>query len=166
MKRAVLLFLSLPLACADPDEDARVNAATAQGGPEFRPVAQVVVDRCASLDCHGSKYRNMRLYGFGSARLDPTHRPDAPDTTQAEVDANYQAIVALEPDLFRRVVAEGGAAPERLTFFRKGQLLEAHKGAQRIVPGDAADRCVRSWLASRIDAEVCKSAVPRLNESP
>ncbi|MDF2693448.1 MAG: hypothetical protein K0S65_1831 [Labilithrix sp.] len=146
-------------ACQGPDSDARIDPATAPAGPAFRPVAQVLVERCGTIDCHGSKYRNMRLFGFGSARLDPEHRPDAPDTTQEEVDRDYDAVVALEPDLIRRVVAEGGRAPERLTFFRKGTGAEAHKGGQRIVPGDDADACLRSWLGGTVDEDRCQAAV-------
>jgi hypothetical protein len=128
------------------------------------PVAQVLADRCGSLDCHGSKYRNMRLYGFGGGRLDAMHRPDAPDTTQAEADRDYEAVVAVEPDLIRQVVAEAGRAPERLTFVRKGRGGEAHKGGQRLVPDDAADTCIQSWLKGAVDAKACRSAVPRLDE--
>jgi hypothetical protein len=160
--RLLLLALVLPvIACANTDEG-RVNAETAPSGDAFRPVAQVLVDRCGSLDCHGSKYRNMHLWGFGSSRIDASALPDSPETTSDEVDLDYQAVVSLEPDRFREVIADGGRNPERLTFFRKGQLMEAHKGGQRIVPGDPADVCVRSWLASSVDAAACKAAVPRL----
>ena len=161
MKYLLVLLPFLLMAACGVDEG-RVNAATAVSGDEFRPVAQVLLDRCGSLDCHGSKYRNMRLTGFGSARIDVDGRPDAPETTSAEVDQDYQAVVALEPDIMREVIADGGRDPERLTFFRKGQLKEAHKGGQRIVPGDQADICVRSWLSSNVDAAACKAAVPRL----
>jgi len=149
-------------ACEGPASDARVDAAAAPGGEEFRPVAHVLIDRCGSLDCHGSKYRNMRLFGFGSARLDPAHRPDAPETTPDEVELAYEAVVALEPDILRQVVLDDGERPERLTFVRKARGAEAHRGGQRIVPGDPADRCIRSWLAGAVDREVCRSAVPRL----
>ncbi len=155
---------TITIACGGPDSGARIDAAAAPRGEEFRPVAQVVVDRCGSLDCHGSKYRNMRLFGFGSARLDPAHRPDAPETTLDESELVYEAIVALEPDILRQVVAEGGERPERLTFVRKGRGAEAHKGGPRIVAGDPADACLRSWLAGAVDADVCRSAVPRLAE--
>ena len=158
----LLVFVPFLLMAACGVDEGRVNAETALSGDAFRPVAQVLVDRCGSLDCHGSKYRNMRLSGFGGARIDVDARPDAPETTSAEVDADYQAVVALEPDIFREVIAEGGRDPERLTFFRKGQQKEAHKGGQRIVPGDQADVCVRSWLSSSVDAAACKAAVPRL----
>ena len=164
MKYPLLLlpFLPIALMAACGVDEGRVNAETAPSGDQFRPVAQVLQDRCASLDCHGSKYRNMRLTGFGGARIDVNDRPDAPETTSAEVDQDYQAVVALEPDIMRQVIAEGGRDPERLTFFRKGQRKEAHKGGQRIIPGDQADVCVRSWLASNVDTAACKAAVPRL----
>lgn len=148
--------------CSYGESGARIDPGTAVSGPAFRPVAQVVLDRCGSLDCHGSKYRNMRLFGYGSARLDERHRPDAPDTTQEEADRVYEAIVALEPDILQEVVAEGGRAPERLTFVRKARGAEAHKGGQKVVAGDPADQCIASWLRGSVDEEGCKKAVPRL----
>ena len=164
----ISLFASLAIfgavACEAPATDARIDATTAPRGEDFRPVAQVLVDRCGSLDCHGSKYRNMRLFGFGSARLAPEHRPDAPETTLAEVELDYEAVVALEPDVLRQVVAEGGIRPERLTFVRKARGAEAHVGGQRVLPGDPADACIRSWLGGAVDQEMCKNAVPRLAE--
>lgn len=140
----------------------RIDPAILPSGTTFRPVAEVLVDRCGSLDCHGSKYRNMHLFGYGSSRLDPAHQPDAPATTQDEVDRDFEAVVALEPELMRQVAIEGGRNPERLTFFRKARGAEAHKGGQRVVPGDAADVCIQSWLAGAVDADPCKAAVPRL----
>lgn len=152
------------VACSSPDANERVDPAVAPSGADFYPVSLVVVDRCGSIDCHGSKYRNMRLYGYGSSRLDPSHRPSTPETTQAEADSNYAAIAALEPDIFRQVVSEGGARSERLTFVRKGRGREDHKGNTLILPGDAADLCIQSWLQSKVDGARCRAAVPRLNE--
>lgn len=149
------------VACSLPDEP-RLDAAVAPRGDAFRPVAQMLVEKCGSIDCHGTRYRNMRIYGFGSARLDPTHMPDAPDTTTDEVDRNYESVVAVEPELMRQVVAEGGSDPNRLTLVRKATNLEAHKGGRPIVPGDAAARCLSSWLASAVDQAACTDAVPRL----
>src|SRR5262245_13345919 len=82
-----------------------IDPATAPSGPAFRPVAEVLLDRCGTIDCHGSKYRNMHLFGLGSSRLVLTDRPDTPATTQAEVDRDYESVVALEPDIIRDVVA-------------------------------------------------------------
>ncbi|MBX3229573.1 MAG: hypothetical protein KIT84_04500 [Labilithrix sp.] len=166
MKRALALAMSLvALACSSPDPEAKApDPGVAPSGAEFYPVALVLVDRCGSIDCHGSKYRNMRLYGFGSQRFDPRHRPATPETTQLEADQNYNAVAALEPDIFRRVIAEGGADPERLTFVRKSRGRENHKGGTRVTPGDDADRCIQSWLQSSVDADACRRAVPRLNQ--
>lgn len=152
------------LACSSPDANERVDPAVAKSGADFYPVALVIVDKCGTIDCHGSKYRNMRVYGYGSSRLDPSHRPGAPETTQAEADQTYNAIAGLEPDIFRQVVREGGANPERLTFVRKGRGLEEHKGKARLVAGDDSDVCIQSWLQSNVDAARCKAAVPRLND--
>lgn len=163
-----LALVSIASGCEAEDPNARVDPTLSSSAPPsgeaFRPVAQVLVDRCASLDCHGSKYRNMFLRGFGTARLDPNDHPDAPETTSAEVDHDYDAVVALEPEVLRAVMSEGGTRPERLTFVRKARGAEAHKGGGRVVPGDAADVCITSWLQGSVDATTCKAAVPRFAE--
>lgn len=156
------IALAAGVACSPaPDTGATVSP----GGPDrttFAPVARVLVQRCGSVDCHGSWYRNMRLFGYGSERLDPTNLPDSPpDITPAEVDADYDAVVGLEPTIMYRVVAEGGKDAGRLTFVRKGRGQEEHKGGQRIAPGDAADACVLSWLANAVDADACTSALTK-----
>ena len=87
------------LACSS-DPGAPVDAAVLPKGEAFQPVAEVMVARCGSLDCHGSKYRNMRLYGFGGGRLevpldggkDPRTRPDSFGRTTPE-----EAARTLEP---------------------------------------------------------------------
>jgi hypothetical protein len=120
----------------------------------------MLVNRCGSIDCHGSRYRNMRLYGYGSARLDPRNLPDSPlDITDPEIDADYDAVVAVEPEITRQVVADRGQRPERLTFVRKGRGEEEHEGGRRIVRGDAADTCLLSWLAGAVDGEACTTAI-------
>ncbi len=156
--RKCLVFGSVLLVACDTAEST-IDPAAPLSGPAFRPVAEVLLDRCGTLECHGSKYRNMRLFGFGSARLDANHRPDAPGTTQAEVDRDYESVVSLEPDIIQRVVLEGGRAPERLTFIRKARGAEAHKGGQAIGADDLADACLTSWLKSTTDPK-CSLAVP------
>jgi hypothetical protein len=158
---SITFAAALVVACND--SESKIDPATALSGPAFRPVALVLIDRCGTLDCHGSKYRNMRLFGMGSGRLAPGDRPDAPGTTQDEVDRDYESVVALEPDVIRVVVAEGGREPERLTFIRKARNTEAHKGGQAIGPGDPADACITSWLKSAVDTASCLSAVPQLD---
>jgi hypothetical protein len=155
------LLVLLALAACE-DATGRTNAVVLPSGNDFRPVALVVGDRCGSLDCHGSKYRNMHIVGFGGSRLDGNDLPDSEDTTAEEVAWDFDAIVSLEPDLTRAVAADHGKSPERLTFVRKGRGAEAHKGGTRIFVGDDADKCVLSWLSGAVDAPTCKRAVPRL----
>ena len=69
--------------------------------------------------------------------------------------ANLRAVVGLEPELFARVVAEGGAAPERLTLVRKALGLESHKGGAPFALGTSGDVCLRSWLATKTDEAAC-----------
>jgi hypothetical protein len=59
----------------------------------------------------------------------------------------------------RQVVAEKGQDPSRLTVVRKARGEEHHKGGERIVPGDAADVCLLSWLGSAVDSDACASAL-------
>jgi hypothetical protein len=160
--RVGLAALAVLVGCSGSDPSARVDANVLPRGDAFRPVAQVFVDSCGSIDCHGSKYRNMRLFGFGSERLDPTMEPDAQDTTSPEVDEDYNAVVSVEPEVTRAVAQDHGHDPERLTFLRKGRGAEAHKGGTRLIVGGPADNCVLSWLAGSVDGATCRAAVPRL----
>ncbi len=185
------------LACSAPDTKARVDAF----GPDrtqFQLVHPVLQLRCGTLECHGTPYRNMRLYGWGGQRLggndvyidggfvaapdaaadaaatgatsSPSPTPDAlPETksgavaygTDAEINASYDSVVGLEPEIMRDVVNAKGKDSGRLTFVRKGRGDEAHKGLQRYCPGDSVDRCIQSWLAGAVDEGACFTAGPR-----
>lgn len=165
MKRALSIVLPVVFvtalvtaACSSPDTTARVDAL----GPttqSFGDVAQMLVHHCGSIDCHGSIYRNMRLYGYQGTRLQDGDSPDSPSVSrQPEVDADYQAVVGLEPEIMASVVAAKGAGYDRLTLVRKGRNDEDHKGGQRIVPGDDADTCLLTWLSSTTDVAACRRA--------
>src|SRR5689334_19827277 len=84
--------VSAALACETPKQG-EVDPA----GPDpatFAPVADALVARCGSIDCHGSTYRNLRLYGYTGLRLSPDAGPDHPKTTTPEeVAADYDAVV-------------------------------------------------------------------------
>lgn len=142
--------------CSSPDTTATVDPI----GPDraqFDEVAPALVRRCGSIDCHGSPYRNMRVYGYGGLRLAPNNTPEAPaHVTPDEAQATYEAVVGLEPEIMRAVVQSGGAGVERLTFIRKGRGVEDHKGNKRLTP--EADLCVTSWLANHVDATACRTA--------
>ena len=156
-------LLVAPVACTSYDPEERIDPAVGQQGDDFFPVALVLVDKCGSIDCHGSKYRNFRLYGYSSQRLDPLAKPSAGEMTKEEAVENYNSLVALEPQLIQQVIREGGAKPDRLTFMRKAREHEAHKGGKPITEGDNADLCLQSWLQSQVRGDLCRLAVPRLN---
>jgi hypothetical protein len=153
-----LLALS---ACAVPASDARTEAMVPDRDA-FAPVAQVLIHTCGTLDCHGSAYRNLRVYGNEGLRLAASDRPLMPAcTTQAEIEQDYQSVVGLEPEVMTAVVEDDGSHPERLTLIRKARGAEHHKGGAPIVAGDDADRCLTSWLASATDHAACVRALPK-----
>lgn len=167
---AIPLTAGVVVACSAPDPEARVKP-TLPDRAAFTAVAPVLVARCGSLDCHGSQNRNMRLYGLNGHRLGTTC--DAPDggtalpltrpdscgkSTQAEIDADYEAVVSVEPEIMSQVAAKK-ADPGMLTVVRKGRGNEHHKGGQRINPGDDADKCFLGWLRGTPDDASCTRAI-------
>jgi hypothetical protein len=150
---------TIGLACAaPPDATARV-AVVAPDAVSFPPVSAFLVHRCGSLDCHGAVGRNLRLVGHEGLRLDPGDLPGGSPTTAAEIGANYDSVVGLEPEVMKAVVEEQGARPERLTLVRKSRGTEHHKGGALVTAGDAQDRCLTSWLAGAVDQSACTAAL-------
>jgi hypothetical protein len=163
--------VALVVACSSPDPGARVDPI----GPDeaqFKSLAPVITLSCGSLDCHGSRYRNFRAYGFGGARLDAGGAtPETRGNNADELRGTYESIIGLEPEIMRDVVKSGGKGVDRLTFVRKARGTEAHKGNQRIKPGTDADRCLVTWLATSaggsnaVDTAACLSALCVLDPS-
>jgi hypothetical protein len=143
--------------CSTP-ADARV-VVTPPDRASFPAVAELLVHRCGSLDCHGTRARNLRLFGREGLRWASTDLPYVTATTPDEVDEDYQSVVALEPEVMSSVIADHGAHPERLTLVRKARGTESHKGGALITPGDAQDACITSWLAGSADGASCKAAL-------
>jgi hypothetical protein len=160
IKRALLsLVACCAIACSAPDPSAR-EVATPPDATTFPSVANYLDHRCGSLDCHGSDWRNLRLYGVEGRRFDANDRPYFPPTiTNPELDADLRSIVALEPEVISAVVADHGASPERLTLVRKARGLDDHKGGAMVQPGDDGDTCITSWLASKTDSAACTRAL-------
>ena len=153
---SAFVLVGFGVACSTPSEG-RVNSATLDP-TTFEPVSGMLLYRCGSLDCHGSKYRNFRLVGFGASRLDATAKSSDSLTSPAEVAYNYQGFVALETEKMAEVAANKGATMGELTVVRKGRGQEEHKGDTRIVVGDDADKCLVSWFAGAVDTASCKRA--------
>ena len=149
-------------ACSVPQSDERFVATTPDEA-SFRPVADLLDHRCGSLDCHGVRERNLRLYGYEGLRLPLDDggvvRPSSkPSTTDAEYHEDFVSVVGLEPEIMSAVVADHGANPERLTIVRKARGLEDHKGGSLMQAGDDEDRCLTSWLAGATDVATCVKA--------
>lgn len=165
MKRRAFAACALAAAlfaasCSTPDNKLRIDP-IGPSAQNFEWVVDALDYRCGSLDCHGSTYRNLRIYGFGALRLrvgdtPATLLPDDTGTSPGEVSATYDSIIALEPSIMRDVVQANGQGSDRLTFVRKGRGEEAHKGGQRIVQGDDADICVQSWLQGAVNVDACQ----------
>jgi hypothetical protein len=153
------LLASALLGCSTAPSDAR-SIETPPDATSFPPVAAMFVQACGSLDCHGTVARNLRLYGDTSLRWSPLDVPSTLiPTTPNEVSADFASVVGLEPELTSQVVASGGANPERLTLVRKARGTESHAGGAVVVPGDARDVCMTSWLAGKSDASACATAL-------
>jgi hypothetical protein len=149
----------LLFACtANTGNDARFVASTRPDRTTFPPVADVLVHRCGSLDCHGQVGRNLLIYGHEGLRFAKTDRPTANgSTTTDEYDEDYLTVVTLEPEIMSAVVAESGAAPDRLTIVRKARGTEQHKGGAIFVIGDPSDLCLTSWLAGNVNTAACST---------
>jgi hypothetical protein len=147
-------------ACSIPPSEAMFTEGALPDRATFPPVAELLVVRCGSLDCHGTTARNMRLFGSAGLRWSPSDRPLVPPCdTGAEVDQDYESVVGLEPEAMSAVVAAGGADPDRLTMVRKARGVESHKGGQIWDQGDDSDTCLTSWLSGAADAAACVSGL-------
>ncbi|MBN9163226.1 MAG: hypothetical protein BGO98_00940 [Myxococcales bacterium 68-20] len=140
------------LACSGAEAAPQAGSPPREG---WASVSEMLGARCGSLDCHGQSGRPLRLFHNDGLRLADDDAPGAGATTTDEHAANLRAVVGLEPELFARVVAEGGAAPERLTLVRKALGLESHKGGAPFALGTSGDVCLRSWLATKTDEAAC-----------
>lgn len=159
---ASLLILG---SCSAAPADARIGITPPNGSEEaFGPVADFLGHRCGTLDCHGRRERNLRVWGCEGMRLLVTdvsicsRAKGGRRTTPEEHQATYRSLVGLEPVLMSTVVETHGAEPELLTFVRKARGSEPHKGGALIVPGDSQDVCITSWLAGQTNLGACSEA--------
>jgi hypothetical protein len=143
--------------------------------PTFDAVSTALEIHCGTLNCHGNDARNMRLFGFYGVRLKDSDLTGFAPTSPEEIMANFESVISIEPERLSQVVRSGGAGAEKWIVLSKGRGREHHKGGTRLVPGDAADTCIMSWLtvgpgAPGINAAACKAAAtvvpPDLPGSP
>jgi hypothetical protein len=162
--RFVASAFVVTVGCADrlPDDGAVLAAAV----PTYASYADAGVDdflgrRCASLDCHGQDGRPLRIYSASALRMHdggPDLFPGGAPLAEPEREANYQAVIGLEPDLLARVAAKQ-ASPYDLLLVRKPRDLR-HKGGTVIAPGglDDGERCLTRWAAGSPPQGACARA--------
>jgi hypothetical protein len=163
MKAPVLVGLAgvlLSVGCSSPAPDARFTELVPDTAT-FPYVGELLEHRCGELDCHGSVARNLRIYGDEGLRYSPRDRPCVPrDTTAEEFTQDYDSVVGLQPEVMSQVIADHGAAPERLDLLAKPLGLEAHKGLTLITRGDPQYVCITSWLEGHTNEGACLAALP------
>lgn len=112
---------ALTLGCVgDPGVPINITTVPRYGvnGEDFKPVSGVLERRCGNLDCHGSQYRAMKIYGkYGLRHLElnemgfetttkmdyDSYYSGGTETTLAELSDNYDSVISLEPVLLQEV---------------------------------------------------------------
>jgi hypothetical protein len=153
---ATLALIRGAAGCAFPDTSATV-VAICPSRASFTPVSPFLENGCGTIDCHGTPARPLRIMGYTGLRLDPSDVPGGNPTTVAEVDANWESVCGLEPELMTEVT-EGQLSPDALLLLQKPLLQTHHKGNQIIVEGDDGYTCLTSWLTGQVDAVACARA--------
>jgi hypothetical protein len=145
---AAVLAVGAVLACSSVQNTRIGIDAPPYSDQSFSVVGDYLGQRCGTLDCHGQSGRNLRVWSCTGMRLDSESNPQSciEPTTEAEYEATYRSLVALEPQVMTTVytgcaVTDGAAAtyppgpschPELLTFIAKARGTESHKGGQLI----------------------------------
>jgi hypothetical protein len=156
-------------ACSSVDPEAKVTIdgpSFGTQGSSFLPVSSVLERRCGTLDCHGSMYRPLKIYGqIGLRRPEPKGSTNVKSykdyysggtepTTEAELLDNYLSVIGLEPEILEAVVIKK-EPPETLTLVRKPRLREKHKGGLIWTASDPGDLCLLNWLTGDEDTAPC-----------
>jgi|HubBroStandDraft_2_1064218.scaffolds.fasta_scaffold310244_2 hypothetical protein len=152
------LLAAFAASCSFPSSDARTLQTALPDESTFAPVAELLSVRCGSIDCHGSVFRNLRVYGSTGLRYLASDRPLSPLCNTCEEDRQtYLSVVGLQPEAMSEVAM--GADPSILTMVGRARGTEAHKGGQVWSEGDDSDVCLTSWLEGKVDSADCKSGV-------
>lgn len=155
------------VSCASAPDDGRVTEVIT---PDYDTYVQSVdaylTRRCGSLDCHGQPGRAYRIYSREGYRLynilDGALVSGQQPTQAEEQRANFQALVALEPEEMSRLMGRQGVDPNRLIFLRKPLKIERHKGGPAMAEDDPGYRCVVAWLSIPV-VDATGAPIPKEN---
>jgi hypothetical protein len=151
---------SMALSCASkPDASSTPSLQVSDVDPAgFRDNVEPVFERrCASMDCHGQVNAGMRLYSEDGLRLpnsDGLAAGSGP-TSVDEINANYIAIVGLQPELVNSLMANPGRTADdvrHLLILAKPLQLERHKGGPALLLGEPAEECIEIWLLGQMES--------------
>ncbi len=136
----------------------------------FAYVSPMMERRCGTLDCHGSDYRPMRLFGeLGLRHPEELNQTGGDATTPLELLDNYRTVCAIEPEKVAEVAADpGGQSVNSLLLVRKARGEEGHKGGKVFNPFDDSDLCVVGWLRGDNPKSVraaCQKALDKLPDN-
>lgn len=137
------------------------------GGPAGAAVSTYMERRCATLDCHGSALRSLRLYGQYGLRLpDERNVSGGALTTLAELKSNYASVCTQEPEKTAAAVDDQGQSAEKLLVVQKARGAEAHKGGAVVQQNSPGDRCIAGWLRGDPPEEVAAACQEALGGLP
>ena len=140
MRVASSCFVFLALGCSAPSQGARDVAPLDRATFDAR-VEPVLVDRCATAECHGSSQRGLELYAPLEHRADPERVWLLEPLTEAELRHNFEASV-----VFARVEAWTGGP----MLLRKplADAIGEHHGGGAVFASDADRdwRALRDWV--------------------
>jgi hypothetical protein len=122
----------------------------------FGLVSSVLEPHCGTLDCHGSPARNFRVYGEKGLRARGGDKTGTA-TSESDVDATYESIVSIDPEVLARIFEEGGHDPWRWIVISKARGREAHVGGVAFSEGSPGDRCLVSWAGGMLDPASCNA---------
>jgi len=145
-------------ACSGP-KDGDVFVGNFPSEATFQPVSAALEARCGTLDCHGSFYRNLRVYGKDGIRAGKDDVSGVQNTTDGEVQLNYDSVVSIEPEKFSDIVTKAGQDFDKWIVVTKGTGSEHHKGGSRFVKGDATYVCLLSWVTGTVNMAACAASV-------
>jgi hypothetical protein len=162
---ALVCGANLLPSCSGPSEEN--ESLTFPDSASFPAVSDALEINCGTLDCHGSIYRNMRLFGIYGARLNSMLVPGRDPTTPDEYKANYDSVVSIQPENLAAIVANHGQGFDQWELILKGTNAEVHKGGQRMMKGDPTYTCIQSWVNGAVDMSAClQSAMLMKPEEP
>ena len=123
------------------------------------PVSDVLEVRCGTLDCHGSPYRDFRLFGHYGQRASSMDVTGQGSTQDPEYHRNYLSIISIDPEAMNSLVTKHGQGFDHWIIVTKGTNAEHHKGGERMKKGDESYACLLSWITGMTDMTMCTAGL-------